>query len=116
MNKDLVNRRNSREWVRCNLDSRAASFRNKFVEEHGGEFVHNWDKHGGMWLWCENEYDAGIPKKPIYILTSKEGEEFVVDNVSKFCRDNELNKSALYEVLKGNRAHHKGFIMRRKEK
>ena len=120
MNKQHVNQRNTPTWSMMNDNSRSKHNRSKFVEQHGGEFIHNWDKHGGIWLWRETtekaEENSSQNNKTEYILTNSNGEEFIVDNVSKFCRKNELNKSALYEVLKGNRSHHKGFTMRRKDK
>ena len=119
MKKEHVNQRNTSTWSMMNDNSRSVYNRQNFINAHGGEFINNWDKHGGVWLWREttkNEQEKQqSPIKTEYILTNSDGEEFIVDNVSKFCRKNELNKSALYEVLKGNRSHHKGFTMRRKD-
>ena len=119
MTKEHVNQRNTPTWSMMNGNSRGGSNREEFINQHGGEFIHNWDKHGGIWLWRETtkntEENTPQNNKTEYILKNSDGEEFIVDNVSKFCRKNELNKSALYEVLKGNRSHHKGFTMRRKD-
>ena len=59
MNKDLINKRNTREWVKCNDDSKSNIWRESFISEHGGEFV----KNSGFWEWRsihideEQDYD-----------------------------------------------------------
>ena len=54
MNKDLVNKRNTREWVKCNEDSKAHIWRDSFVEEHGGQFI----QEGRNWKWEEQKIIA----------------------------------------------------------
>ena len=44
-----------------------------------------------------------------FTLISPEGEIVSGKNVSKFCRDSNLNQGAIQKVLKGTRSHHKGW-------
>jgi len=112
MNKDLVNRRNSKTWVKMNDNSKSHVWRGKFVEEHGGEFV----KKGRFWEWQtihSSESQEVIEKTPMYEFKDNEGKTHLVDNLMKFCRENDLNKSAIYKVMGGERKHHKGFTCRK---
>ena len=115
MNKDLVNKRNSKTWVKMNDDSKSNIWRGKFVEEHGGEFV----KNGRFWEWqtihsIESKVDAEVSeKKPVYEFKDKDGTTYLADNLMKFCRDHDLNKSAIYKVMNGERTHHKGFTCKK---
>jgi len=36
-----------------------------------------------------------------------------VENLAKFCREKELNKSAIHKVIKGDRKQHKGFTCKK---
>tara|TARA_R100001510_G_C7543518_1_gene130096 strand:+ start:23 stop:490 length:468 start_codon:yes stop_codon:yes gene_type:complete len=54
-------------------------------------------------------------QKSLYIITDPEGNETEIENFSKFCRDHKLNKSAMYEVARGKRKHHKKYTCRKKE-
>ena len=38
MNLDNINKKNTREWIKVNEDSKAAYFRNQIVSKHGGDF------------------------------------------------------------------------------
>jgi len=108
MNKDHVNKRNTRDWVKCNEDSKSTYWRNQFVKEHGGFF----EQQGKQWLWKEQIVDNRIKQdRKEYIFINRDEVEFLTDNFTKFCRKNELNKSAMYKVLKGDRSHHKGFTV-----
>ena len=116
MNKNHINKKNTRDWVYCNEDSRAEYHRNVFINEHGGEFTHKWDKFGGEWTWSEkktSEVPEEVKEKKRYILTDLKGNEYITENLSKFCRDNDLNKSAIFKVLSGERSHHKGYRVRK---
>jgi len=105
MNKDLINRRNTREWVKCNDDSKSHIHREAFLSEHGGEFV----KSGGVWEWR----NIHIDEKTQYEFKDGDGNITIVENLSKFCRDNDLNKGAIHKVIKGERSHHKGYTCRK---
>ena len=113
MNKDMVNRRNSKTWVKMNEDSKSHIWRDKFISEHGGEFV----KNGRFWEWqtihsSENNEEVR-EEKPLYEFKNNEGTIYLVDNLMKFCRQHDLNKSAIYKVMSGERSHHKGFTCRK---
>lgn len=106
MHKDHVNKRNTRTWIRLNEDTRAPKWRKLFCEEHGGEFV----REGKNWKWVEvKQQQQEEEKKPHYLFEDPDGNIIEVYNVMKFCRENDLNKSAIYEVINGNRKHHKKF-------
>jgi len=61
------------------------------------------------------EKKSEIKEKSLYIITDPEGNETKIENFSKFCRDHNLNKSAMYEVARGKRKHHKKYTCRKKE-
>lgn len=48
-----------------------------------------------------------------YILTKPCGEEIAVENLKKFCRENDLSPSCMYGVEKGLHSHHQGWLCRR---
>jgi len=125
MNKDYVNKRNTRDWVKCNDDAKAHIWRDRFVEEHGGAF----NQEGKEWVWYEDstlptpESPKTAPEPAIdtrirqarkeFIFINKNGVEFLTDNFTQFCRKNDLNKSAMYKVMNGERSHHKGFTCKK---
>ena len=108
-NKDQVNRRNTRTWVWMNEDSRAAGHRQKFVEMHGGEF----SRQGRNFVWREVEKAPVIKTKSMYVFIRPDGIRDLVENFSKYCVDNNLNKSTMFAVMRGSRPHHKGFTVRK---
>ena len=108
----MINRRNTRDWIKCNDDSRAHVWRDRFIEEHGGQFVQD----GRNWRWEELKIIEDIrikQERKEFIFINKDGVEFLTDNFTKFCRKNDLNKSAMYKVMSGERNHHKGFTCRK---
>jgi hypothetical protein len=108
MNKRNINIRNTREWVKCNEDSRSFSWRKSVIKKHGGEFV----RKGRYWNWqdtIKEEKNVVANQKPLYIITKPDGGQITIDNLSKFCRENNLNKSTMYLVMNGKRNHHKHF-------
>ena len=115
MKKEHVNLHNTRVCVKCNEDSRAPLWREKLVNKHGGEFKKN-DTH---WQWMEIEEKPEkvvvANQKQLYIFTDPDGREIITDNLSKFCRENKLNKSTVYLVMNGKRNHHKHFKCRKVE-
>tara|TARA_R100001460_G_scaffold48514_6_gene86522 strand:+ start:3257 stop:3589 length:333 start_codon:yes stop_codon:yes gene_type:complete len=100
-NPKNVNKKNTRTWVKVNEDSRANFHRNNFCKTYGGEF----HKTGRYFQW---ETLEKIPERRILVF-EREGEVFEIENVLEFCRDHNLTKSALYEVMSGKRKHHKNF-------
>jgi len=114
-----VNRRNSFTWVKCNDDAKSGFFRQQFVNRFGGEFK----KNGRTWEWSPTQeqliqLDASISQPPppepqeptkTWIFKNKDGDFIKTKNVQEFCKQNELTRSSLYEVISGKRKHHKGF-------
>jgi hypothetical protein len=112
MNKDLVNKKNTREWIKCNDDAKSFIWRDSFVEEHGGQFI----QEGRNWRWEEQKIIADNrikQERKEFIFINSDGVEFLTDNFTKFCRKNDLNKSAMYKVMSGERTHHKGFTCKK---
>ena len=99
--KENVNKRNTRTWVKMNEDAQSKNNRNNFCKKYGGEF----NKIGRYFQWEELQKE---PEKRIMVF-EREGEVFEVTNVMEFCRDHNLTKSALYEVISGKRKQHKKF-------
>jgi len=115
INKKYVNMINTREWVKLNDDAHAKRYRELFIEHHGGTFVHS-GRSGFQWKENSEKYtEVSIneekndvaTQKQLYIITKPDGEQVTIDNLSKFCRENKLNKSAMYLVMNGKRNHHK---------
>lgn len=116
-----VNKRGSFTWVKCNDDAKSAYFRNSFVSMHGGEFI----KIGRYWEWNPTKEQIIIlepviskpAKKEVkfdenekfWVFLSPEGKEIKTNNLHDFCREYNLTRSSLYEVISGRRKNHKGF-------
>ena len=109
--KDHVNRRNTKTWVMMNEDSRAALRRKQFVDNHGGEFI----RGNRTWVWQEKlDYIHDDDKKiSMYMFIRPDGIRDLVENFSKYCRENELNKSTMFAVMRGSRSHHKGYTVKK---
>jgi len=107
MKKEDVNKKYTPTWVYCNDNSRSAYYREKFTEVHGGKFV----KQGRTtFIWEDKE----VPKEPVqirrkFIFEDKNGVTYMVDNMYEFCNTHNLTRPAMYDLMAGNRAHHKGF-------
>jgi len=96
-----VNNKNSVTWTACNDDSRSKYWRSLFLEQYGGEFV----KEGKYWKWEEP-----ITKPYHYYLYSDVLNNVIkIDHMSNFCKKNNLNRSAMYEVMSGKRKQYKGY-------
>lgn len=48
-----------------------------------------------------------------YVITTPSGNQLLVKGLTQFCRENDLNASALVAVSKGKRSHHKGYLCRK---
>ena len=97
----MINRRNTRDWIKCNEDSKSGYWRDKFLEEHGGQFI----QEGRNWKWEETKIveDSRIKQeRKEFVFINSDGVEFLTDNFTKFCRKNDLNKSAMYKVMSGD--------------
>lgn len=53
-------------------------------------------------------------KQKEYIVTTPDGIEIEVLNLSDYCKENDLNRSKMYSVAAGERNHHKNFKCRKK--
>jgi len=129
-NKDHVNKRNSRTWIRLNEDAKSGMFRDKFIQQFGGKFV----KEGRYWKWLELDFEKmflqeieekvkefKIPEPVIKVergksfVFTKNGEEVYVKNLLEFCMDNKLVRGAMYDLMSGKRKTYKGYKFLRKE-
>lgn len=114
-----VNRRHSFTWVKCNDDAKSGFFRETFIRKFGGKFT----KKGGYWEWNPTQdqiivLEPSISEPPppqiqeptkTWIFTNPEGIQIKTKNVQEFCKQNNLTRSSLYEVISGKRKSHKGF-------
>lgn len=115
-----VNKRGSYTWIKCNDDAKSSYFRNTFLQKHGGEFV----KNGRHWEWTPSR-DQIIFLEPIYTqpgnketkptgeknwkFQNEKGEIFETKNLQEFCKEHNLTRSSIYEVISGKRKSHKGY-------
>ena len=123
-NKDHVNKRNTRTWIRLNEDAKSGMFRDKFIQQFGGKFV----KEGRYWKWLELDFEKiflqeieekikefKIPEPVIKVergksfVFTKNGEEVYVKNLLEFCMDNKLVRGAMYDLMSGKRKIYKGL-------
>ena len=109
MNINNINRRNTREWVKVNEDTKSELWRQKIISEHGGSF----SLEGREWRWTAEKPEPIKAPKTKWIFVHPNGKEELVENLSKFCRKHELNKAAMYEVYHGKRNHHKNFKLKK---
>ena len=73
------------------------------------QFLREFVKNGRVWEWR----NIHIDEKTKYEFEDADGKITIVENLSKFCRDNDLNKGAIHKVIKGERSHHKGYTCRK---
>ena len=114
MNLNNVNKPNTREWGLFNENSRGASNREKLIQKHGGSFT----KIGKNWVWNYKikkniVFPNSAKKRNIFIFTDKQGIKYITDNFESFCRDRDINTSAMHEVVNGKRKTFKGFTAER---
>lgn len=101
--KEDINKINTRTWVRVNEDARRELYKKQFLDQHGGKFVVS-----GRYVKWESEPEyMHITDK--YVVQNSENKIEIIEVFSKFCRENDLNKAAMYGTLKGVRNHHKGY-------
>ena len=75
---------------------------NHIDEDKGNNNVVNLE-----WITRPGNMEHSLAKN--YLLTSPHGVEVEVFNLNKFCRDNDIKASHMYEVVKGLRGQHKGW-------
>jgi len=114
MNLDNVNKRNTREWSLFNQNSKSIQNRKKLVEKHGG----TWEQKGNEWVWNKTvnkiiKFNKPKTKRTTYIFTHKDGIQYITDNFEAFCRERNINSSAMYDVISGKRKTFKGFTVQR---
>ena len=97
-----INKKNSITWTACNDDARSAFWRNLFISKFGGNFI----KERTGWLWQE-EKKQEIPRK--CWIFSKDSKEVRITHFTDYCKENSLNRSAMYEVMSGKRKQYKGY-------
>lgn len=100
--EERVNKRNTKLWFMMNENSRASLHREQFVQENGGMFYKN-DR--GEWLW-KNDY---IVKNGYWLRKKDTGEKIFFENMSEFCRANDLSIVKICEILNGKRKSYKGW-------
>jgi hypothetical protein len=113
-----VNKRNSFTWVKCNDDAKSLLFRNIFINKFGGEFI----KSGRYWEWIPTEKEMinlspSITEEPVpqkepvktWVFKNPNDQLVKTQNLHDFCKQNNLTRSSLYEVISGKRQNHKGF-------
>ena len=136
-NKDHVNKKNTKTWIRLNDDAKSHIFREKFIHQFGGKFV----KDGRCWKWLEMDFEKAlleeiqkntrefeakvkefkIPEPVVKVergksfVFTKNGEEVYVKNLLEFCMDNKLVRGAMYDLMSGKRKTYKGYKFLRKE-
>lgn len=59
--------------------------------------------------WCTSQYNNEYSLAKTWSIVSPTGEVLTVTNLSKFCKENNLNTSSMYEVMSGKRRTHKGY-------
>jgi len=105
LKKEDVNRVNSRTWIKMNDDSKKIMWRKKFLDEFGGKFEGK--------LWKETvitpEFKPEVKETRKILVINPDGRVDQVENFTKYCRERELSRSAMYEVMKGLRKQHKGY-------
>ncbi len=110
LRQEEVNKRHSYTWTRCNDDAKSKVWRERYMTEFGGNFT----KIGRYFEW-KPVLKAKEPTNRKIIVIKPDGTEDLVQNFTKYCRDNDLSKSAMYEVMSGKRSQHKGFRATREE-
>jgi len=124
IDKDDVNTVNTRTWIKMNDNTKSEASRKAFLDTYGGVF----NKGDEGYVWKEEsaqhiepkifKIPAPEPKQEEsgkFIVTFPNGKEQVVSKMTEFCKEHDLNKSALYAIMRGERKKHKGFRIRKSE-
>lgn len=114
-----VNRKGSFTWIKCNDDAKSFYFRSVFCSKYGGEFIktgryHEWNPEKSelildIDLSEELKENKDSDQKKIWTFKDPQGNLIKTTNLQNFCKENELTRSSLYEVISGKRALHKGY-------
>ena len=105
LRKEDVNKINTFTWTKMNDDARKKSWRQQFVSQFGGYF------EGELWkeTITKPEPKPEVKETRKILVINPDGEVDTVENFTKYCRERELSRSAMYEVMKGLRKQHKGY-------
>lgn len=100
-----VNVKNTTTWTACNNDSKHRKYRAEFLALFGGEFIPDTKKNV---KWQPIPEPIYVPLRLLRFLDINK-KIVEIDNLTSYCRDNNLSRIAMYEVLTGVRLSHKGF-------
>ena len=103
--KDQINKQNSPTWVRMNEDARKELYKLEFISQHGGRFE-TYGRHGYVKWEPQIDYSDSPDK---YIVENPSKDIEIIEVFSRFCKENGINKAAMYGTLNGTRNHHKGY-------
>jgi hypothetical protein len=100
---DDINKKYSHTWVKCNDDAKSKFFREKFLQEFGGEFI----QEKKEFVWREIPKIVSLRRK--FVFEDPEGKIQFIENMYDFCKKNDLNRSPMYEMIAGKRKQYKKF-------
>lgn len=99
--EEQVNKRGTKLWTKMNDNSKAASARALFVQEHGGFFIQE-DRY---WIW-----KSPIEEKNGYWLKRTDtGEKVFFENMTEFAKQQGMTAVKICELLNGKRKTYKGW-------
>lgn len=99
--EDMVNKRGSRLWTQMNDNSKAERNRNRFIQEHGGQFF----REGRYWVW-KSEVKV---KNGYWLKRVDTGEKVFFENMTEFGLNNGLTPVKICELLNGKRKTYNGW-------
>jgi len=99
--EQMVNRKGSKLWTKMNDNSKAATNRQQFIQQHGGFFT----LIGKYWHWT-----SAVKEKNGYWLKKVDSDEKVFfENMSEFAKNNGMTAVKICELLNGKRKTYKGW-------
>ena len=110
INQDPFRITNLKKFCRengLNQGAMAAVAKEKLIHHKGWQIRYENDTREFL-----NSTDFKINHSGKYKVKSPEGVEFVIDNLSKFCRENDLSQGHMTAVANGKLNHHKGWQIR----
>jgi hypothetical protein len=61
--------------------------------------------------WCTDQYNKEYSNTKVFLFLSPDGVVFETPNMSRFCRENNLQQGNLSKVVAGTRKYHKGWSL-----
>lgn len=101
-----INKPNTATWTACNNDSKSVKYRHEFVSMFGGEFVT--DGKYLKWQPIRIPEPVYVPRRLLKFI-GPDNNLVEIDHMSEYCAQHNLNKAAMYEVLRGTRRIYKGY-------